>query len=54
MDNSNDKERDMARLEQLRREVEKAIASGDKEKIRIATYYFNQFETIIKQKYGST
>ena len=54
MDNSQQKERDLARLEQLRGELEKAIASGDKTKIEIATYYFNQFETIIKSKYGET
>jgi len=46
------RERDIATLERLRREMENAIASGDESLIKIRTFLYNQYADMLKEKYG--
>jgi len=46
------KERDIAKLEMLRRQMEDAIASGDENKIKITTLFYNQYAEYFKKQYG--
>ena len=41
-------------LEQFRREMEAAIANGDKAMIEITTSRYNKYKAMIEKKYGST
>lgn len=49
---AHEKERDIATLERLRREMENAIASGDESLIKIRTFLYNQYADMLKEKYG--